>query len=633
MSDTINNGVRRGGISVETQHIFPIIKKWLYSDKDIFLREIVSNASDASIKLQRLHSLGQYTLPEGEKFKITVMLDKDESTITVTDNGIGMTLDEMQKYICSIALSGALDFIEKYEGGDKSGGIIGHFGLGFYSSFMVSDTVEVDTLSYQGGAAVHFTCSEGGEYEITNSDRTERGTSVIMHISESEKEYLDPTKLKSILNKYCSFMPVEIYFDDGENAECNHEHEEGECEVCKPRPINDTEPLWCRPSSDITEEQYNEFYHKIFADYEDPLFSIHINADYPLNFKGILYFPKLKNEAQSLEGQVKLYYNQVFVADNIKEVLPEYLLMLRGALDCPELPLNVSRSYLQDNAYVRKIGQHIVKKVADKLNALKNNDREAYEKIYDDIRVFIEYACLREKKFYDRVKDSLMLRLVGDAGKIGKTVTIDEYLENAKEKHEGKIYYTNDISQQSQNIALLQNEGIDVAVFDLIVDAQYLSTIEHYRSDIKFIRVDSGVSDIIKAEFPDDKEQVPESIVNLFRKISGMENMNVSAEALKNEEIPAIISVSEESRRMADMMRLYALGDGADNAFPLEYALTLNSSSSLYSKLCNKSENDDEKLEVFASYIYRLALLAQKKPSAEELQAFLADSYKLLGLI
>ncbi len=633
MSETMNDSVRRGGISVETQHIFPIIKKWLYSDKDIFLREIVSNASDASIKLQRLHSLGQYTLPEGEKFKISVNLDKDEGTITVTDNGIGMTSEELQKYICSIALSGALDFIEKYEGGDKSGGIIGHFGLGFYSSFMVSDTVEVDTLSYQGGDAVHFTCTESGEYEIGPSNRTDRGTSIIMHIAEAEKEYLDSTKLRSILHKYCAFMPIEIYFDDGEEHKCEHEQEDGKCEECEPHPINDTEPLWSRPASEITDEQYNEFYHKIFNDFDDPLFSIHINADYPLNFKGILYFPRIKNEAQSLEGEIKLYYNQVFVADNIKEVLPEYLLMLRGALDCPELPLNVSRSYLQDNAYVRKIGQHIVKKVADKLNALKNNDREAYEKIYDDIRVFIEYACLREQKFYDRVKDSLMLRLVGDNGKAGKAVTIDEYLESAKEKHEGKIYYTNDISQQSQNINLLMNEGINVAVFDLVVDSQYLSALEHYRSDIKFIRVDSGVSDIIKSEFPEDTEKIPDTLVDLFRRIAKNEKMSVATESLKNEDIPAILTVSEDSRRMADMMRLYALGENMEDSFPLEYSLTLNTSSPLYSKLCSMSSSGDDKLEIFVSYIYRLALLAQKKPSADELTAFLGDSYKLLGLI
>ena len=608
----------RGGISVETQHIFPIIKKWLYSDKDIFLREIVSNASDATIKLKRLNSLGEITLSEDDTLKITVTLDKDEGTITVTDNGIGMTADELQKYICSIALSGALDFIEKYEGGDSSNGIIGHFGLGFYSSFMVSDTVEVDTLSYTGGDAVHFACNEIGEYEITASDRKERGTSVIMHISDAEKEYLESSKLISILNKYCAFMPVEITFEDGENDAIK---------------INDTEPLWCKTSSEISDDEYNNFYHKLFSDYDEPLFSIHINADYPLNFKGILYFPRIKNEAQSLEGEVKLFYNQVFVADNIKEVLPEYLLMLRGALDCPELPLNVSRSYLQDNAYVKKIGQHIVKKVADKLNSLMNNDREKYEKVYDDIRVFIEYACLRERKFYDRVKDSLLLRLVGDNNTPAKSVTIDEYLAEATAKHEGKIYYTNDIGQQAQTISLFREEGVEVAIFDLVMDSQYLASLEHYRSDIKFIRVDAGVTDIIKEEFPSEAPELTDNVIEMFKKVSSEDNLTVNIEALKNEEVPAILSVSEESRRMQDMMKLYALGGDNVGAFPLEYTLTLNSSSSLCPKLISMINDNSPQCELFASYIYKLALISHRKLSADELNDFLANCYKILELI
>lgn len=618
MTNHNNEHVMRGGISVETQHIFPIIKKWLYSDKDIFLREIVSNASDATIKLKRLNSLGEITLSEDDTLKITVTLDKDEGTITVTDNGIGMTADELQKYICSIALSGALDFIEKYEGGDSSNGIIGHFGLGFYSSFMVSDTVEVDTLSYTGGDAVHFSCNEIGEYEITASDRKERGTSVIMHISDAEKEYLESSKLISILNKYCAFMPVEITFEDGENDAIK---------------INDTEPLWCKTSSEISDDEYNNFYHKLFSDFDEPLFSIHINADYPLNFKGILYFPRIKNEAQSLEGEVKLFYNQVFVADNIKEVLPEYLLMLRGALDCPELPLNVSRSYLQDNAYVKKIGQHIVKKVADKLNSLMNNDREKYEKVYDDIRVFIEYACLREKKFYDRVKDSLFLRLVGDNNTPAKSVTIDEYLAEATGKHEGKIYYTNDIGQQAQTISLFREEGVEVAVFDLVMDSQYLAALEHYRSDIKFIRVDAGVTDIIKEEFPSEAPELTDNVIEMFKKVSSEDNLTVNIEALKNEEVPAILSVSEESRRMQDMMKLYALGGDNVGAFPLEYTLTLNSSSSLCPKLISMINDNSPQCELFASYIYKLALISHRKLSADELNDFLANCYKILELI
>ena len=618
MTNFSNENVMRGGISVETQHIFPIIKKWLYSDKDIFLREIVSNASDATIKLKRLNSLGEITLSEDDTLKITVTLDKDEGTITVTDNGIGMTADELQKYICSIALSGALDFIEKYEGGDSSNGIIGHFGLGFYSSFMVSDTVEVDTLSYTGGDAVHFSCNEIGEYEITASDRKERGTSVIMHISDAEKEYLESSKLISILNKYCAFMPVEITFEDGENDAIK---------------INDTEPLWCKTSSEISDDEYNNFYHKLFSDFDEPLFSIHINADYPLNFKGILYFPRIKNEAQSLEGEVKLFYNQVFVADNIKEVLPEYLLMLRGALDCPELPLNVSRSYLQDNAYVKKIGQHIVKKVADKLNSLMNNDREKYEKVYDDIRVFIEYACLRERKFYDRVKDSLLLRLVGDNNTPAKSVTIDEYLAEATGKHEGKIYYTNDIGQQAQTISLFREEGVEVAVFDLVMDSQYLAALEHYRSDIKFIRVDAGVTDIIKEEFPSEEPELTDNVIEMFKKVSSEDNLTVNIEALKNEEVPAILSVSEESRRMQDMMKLYALGGDNVGAFPLEYTLTLNSSSSLCQKLISMINDNSPQCELFASYIYKLALISHRKLSADELNDFLANCYKILELI
>jgi molecular chaperone HtpG len=529
-----------------------------------------------------------------------------------------MSLDELQKYICSIALSGALDFIEKYEGGDTSNGIIGHFGLGFYSSFMVSNTVEVDTLSYAGGEAVHFTCNESGEYEISHSDRTERGTSVIMHIADAEKEYLETSKLLSILNKYCAFMPIEIYFEDGEN---------------EAQKINDTEPLWCKASSDISETEYNDFYHKLFADYEDPLFSIHINADYPLNFKGILYFPRIKNEAQSLEGEVKLFYNQVFVADNIKEVLPDYLLMLRGALDCPELPLNVSRSYLQDNAYVKKIGQHIVKKVADKLNSLMNSDREKYEKVYDDIRVFIEYACLRERKFYDRVKNSLLLRLVDDNNEPAKAVTIDEYLLAAKEKHEGKVYYTNDIGQQIQSISMLRNEGIDVAVFDLVVDAQYLAALEHYRSDVKFIRVDAGITDIMKEEFPEEKPSLSDNVIETFKKVSADETLTVTLESLKNENVPAILSVSEESRRMQDMMKLYALGGDNMGAFPLEYTLTLNHSSPLCQKLLSMINDSNTQSELFASYIFKLALLSHRKLSAAELNDFLADCYKILELI
>ncbi len=611
------NTSRKGGISVETQHIFPIIKKWLYSDKDIFLREIVSNASDAVTKLKRLASLGHTELEDGEEFRITVSIDRDARTITVSDNGIGMTEDELSRYICSIALSGALEFVEKYEDGDKSGGIIGHFGLGFYSSFMVSDRVELHTRSYTGADAVHWSCDEGGEYEISTSDKASRGTSVIMHISDDEDEYLDASRIKGILDKYCAFMPVPIYFESAD--------EENES-----KQINDTLPLWAKSPSEISDEEYNEFYHKLFMDAEDPLFHIHINADYPLNFKGILYFPRIRNEAQSLEGEVKLFYNHVFVADNIKEVLPDYLLMLRGALDCPELPLNVSRSYLQDNAYVKKISQYIVKKVADKLNSLALNDRDNYEKLYADIRVFLEYACLRERKFYDRAKDSLLLRLTD-----GSSVTFPEYLDSAKEAHEGVIYYATDTALQSQYISMMSKENIKVAIFDLMLDTQYMSAIEQYRGDVKFVRVDSGIAPAVKSDA--EKTEIPENIVTLFRTIAKDEKLTVSAETLKNEDVPALLSVSEESRRFENMMRMYA-APGADlPTFPLDYTLTLNTASHLYTKLIDLIGDTeaaaDSKAYTYASFIYQLARLSQKKLNADELSELLADGYKLLGMI
>lgn len=633
--DVKNSSSVKGGISVETQHIFPIIKKWLYSDKDIFMREIVSNASDAITKLRRLDSLGVAKIDEDD-WRITVTLDKTAGTITVEDNGIGMTREELEKYICSIALSGALDFVAKYENGDNSNGIIGHFGLGFYSSFMVSDTVEVNTRSYTGEGAVHWVCNEAGEYEITDGDRDERGTEVIMHVSEDEKEYLDASRLRTVLDRYCSFMPVPIYFVDTEadTCECEHEHEDGEeCEHChdnEPRPLNDIVPLWCKNPSEITPEQYNEFYHKLFLDANDPLFWIHINADYPLNFKGILFFPKLNSEYQNLEGQVKLYYNQVFVADNIKEVIPEYLLMLRGAIDCPELPLNVSRSYLQDNAYVKKVSAHIVKKVADKLCSLAGNEREKYEKVYPDIRIFIEYACLRDRKFFDRVKDSLLIRLTE-----GKPQTFAEYLEAAKEKHEGKIYYTSDTALQAQYISMLRAEGIEPAIYDLAIDTQFMASVEQYRGDVKFIRVDAGIDDALKTASADGEGKLEDDdpLTKLFRKVSGDEKLTVKAEAFKNDQIPAILTVSEESRRFGDMMKLYAApGEDAPD-FPVECTLSLNSASAAYSRLHELMNAEDANTDIYASYIYRLALLAQKKLSASELESFLSDSYRLLGMI
>ncbi len=613
----MSENIKKGGISVETNHIFPIIKKWLYSEKDIFLREIVSNATDAVTKLKRLISLGETADPE-TPFRIDVVLDREVGTLTVSDNGIGMTEEELEKYICNIALSGALDFIQKYENQDDASGtgIIGHFGLGFYSSFMVSDTVELVTKSYNGAPAVRWSCNDAGEYELETAERASCGTDVIMHINEGE-EYLELSKIREILEKYCDFMPVEIYLTDA-----NAEKKESE----KDEPINDTCPLWQRSSSECTDDEYKEFYHKVFGDLRDPLFWIHINADYPLNFKGILYFPRINNEYESIEGQVKLYYNQVFVADNIKEVIPEYLLMLKGVLDCPELPLNVSRSYLQTNSYVSKVSSHIVKKVADKLNSMLANDRERYEQVWDDVRTFIEYACLRDRKFYDRVKNSFLLKLTD-----GKFVTIPEYLEDAKETNENKIYYATDRSLQSQYIALLNDTGVKVSLMDHIIDTQFATMMEDLDSTVKYLRVDADVAGVLKS---DGEAKENEKLTELFKKVSGNDKLTVSFSTLKDESIPALLNVSEESRRMEEMMKLYARQmPGMDSDYPIEMTLVINTGSSLISKVESLLEIDNAKAEMIASYIYKLSLLSQKKLSPDEMKSFLADGFGVLSAL
>ena len=606
--------IKRGGISVDTEHIFPIIKKWLYSEKDIFLREIVSNATDAVTKYKRLQSLGEIPATD-ESYRITVELDKDARTISVSDNGIGMSAEELETYICNIALSGAFEFIRKYEGEGAANGIIGHFGLGFYSAFMVSDSVEIITKSFTDAPAVHWVCDGEGNWSTEPSDKSERGTTVIMHISEEESEYLDRARLYGMLRKYCAFMPVEIYFEETD------EDREGE-----QKPVNDTSPLWQANPSDCTDEQYAEFYNKVFSDFKQPLFHIHINADYPLNFKGILYFPRISSEYESVEGQVKLYYNQVFVADNIKEVIPDYLLMLRGVLDCPELPLNVSRSYLQNNSYVTKVGAHIVKKVADKLNSLCNLEREQYESIWNDIRIFVEYACMRDRKFYDRVKGSLLLTMTD-----GSHLTLDQYLENAKEKHEGVVYYTTDKALQAQYISMFSAEGISVAVLEKTLDTQFVSALENYRGDVKFKRIDSDVADALKG---DGEVTDQPALTELFKRVSGNEQLGVTFAPLKAQSVPAMLNVTEESSRMAEMMRMYAMSTGAaPMEYPLEYSLVINTTSTLYQKLLTLAEQDPDKAELLARQIYSLSLLAQRKLSAEELEQFLSGSFSLLELL
>ncbi|MBE6709358.1 MAG: molecular chaperone HtpG [Ruminococcaceae bacterium] len=612
-----NNTAKRGGISVEMEHIFPVIKKWLYSEKEIFLREIVSNACDACTKLGRLVSLGETSNVDTSKFRIDVILDKSAKTITVSDNGIGMTEEELQKYLCQIALSGALDFIDKYEGESEGAGagIIGHFGLGFYSSFMVSDTVEVITRSHDLSPAVKWVCGTDGDYEITAADPDDddtpaRGTTVIMHISGEGEEYLNEYKLREIIDKYCAFMPVEIYFIDADKEDSDEEE----------KSVNDTEPLWLKPSSECGDEEYADFYRKVFHDFKEPLFHIHLRADYPLNFKGILYFPRITNEYESLEGQVKLYYNQVFVADNIKEVIPEYLLMLKGVLDCPELPLNVSRSYLQNSGYVSKISAHITKKVADKLVSMFNTDREGYEKIWRDVKTFVEYASLRDQKFYDRVKSAILLEKCS-----GGFVTLDEYLETAKEKHEGKIYYANDKTAQASYISMFSDEGIETVLFDRLIDTNFITFVEHNNDALKFVRVDAEVAGSVN----DEDSSEPEGVADLFGEIVA-EGTKISFEKLRSESIPAVLNVSEESRRMEDMMRMYS--GGADMPkMPVDATLVINTSSSLIANLAGKIKTDPDTAKVLAKHIYSLCLLSQRKLTADELTEFLSDSYNVLG--
>ncbi|MBR5633544.1 MAG: molecular chaperone HtpG, partial [Clostridia bacterium] len=598
------NNTERGGISIELEHIFPIIKKWLYSEKEIFLREIVSNACDATTKLKRLVSLGEAKNINAEDAKIKVILNSGAKTITVTDEGIGMTEDELRRYICQIALSGAFDFIEKYESSEDTAaaGIIGHFGLGFYSSFMVSDTVDVITKSYTGAPAVKWTGSDDGSFDITTDFDDyddyigDYGTAIVMHINDEGKEFLNEQKLLEVLDKYCAFMPTPIFFENAE-AEVKEDAEVS--------PVNDTSPLWQKTPSDCTDEEYKEFYTKVFHDYKEPLFHIHLKADYPLNFKGILYFPKITNEFESLEGQVKLYYNQVFVADNIKEVIPDYLLMLKGVLDCPELPLNVSRSYLQNSGYVSKISAHITKKVADKLTGMFASDREAYEKSWRDLKTFVEFGCIRDKKFCDRVKGAVLFEKCS-----GGFATLEEYLESAKEKHENKVYYTTDKTAQSKYIAMLAAEGIEVVLLDKIIDTQYINTVEMSNAGVKFLRVDAEIADVLKGD--GDVSEIP-AVAEVFKKVAG-EKTEIKFDSFKDTSTPAILHVSEDNRRIEDMMKLYAMRGMDGMSFPMasKATLTVNVASPLIASLTEKCSSRPELAEKIAKQIYTLCVLSQR---------------------
>lgn len=602
--------MKKGGITVETEHIFPIIKRWLYSDKEIFLRELVSNASDAITKMKRLISLSKAT-DDGKGYKIEVKVNTEEKTLTVTDNGLGMSEEEIDRYINQIALSGALEFIQKYEKEGDDSGIIGHFGLGFYSAFMVADKVEIISKSFTDAPAVHWSCNELGEYEMKMGERAERGTDIILHVTDEEADFLKKETLAKILNKYCAFMPVEIYLSTGAEGE--------------DKPVNDTNPLWLKNPSECTAQEYNDFYKKLFDDWQDPLFYIHINADYPLNFKGILYFPKPSHEFSNMEGQVKLYYNQVFVADNIKEVIPEYLMTLRGVLDCPELPLNVSRSYLQNSGYVSKISAHIIKKVGDKINSLFNTEREKYEGIWDDIKPFVEYGCMRDKKFLDRVKGAVIYKTVED-----KYVTLSEYTEkNTKEA--GKVFYATDKTQQSRYVSLLKEEEIDVLLLDSIIDTQFITHLEQENAEVKFVRCDSDIATALKSEGETVENEI---LKELFKEAIGKEKTEVEFASLKSEKTPAMITLSEQDRRFADMMKLYSRGEG----FPMDNMgekLVVNVKNPLIDKIASMLADPDKRdtAKLLAKEVYMLALISQRSLNADELEAFVDNSVDIFTQI
>ncbi len=620
----------KGNISVDSENLFPIIKKWLYSDKDIFLRELVSNGCDAVTKLKKLASIGEAQIDENEKFKVTVSIFKDAKKLVISDNGIGMTAEEIDKYINQIAFSGASDFLSKYkEEDDKGSQIIGHFGLGFYSAFMVADSVEIDSLSYQDGAkAAKWTCDGSMEFDLTDGDRTERGTTITLNIAEDSEEFLEESTIRQILHKYCAFLPIEIYVEVPEDkhedhCDCghDHEHEHEDDTPSEPKPINNTTPLWMKKPSECTDEEYKEFYRNVFMDFNEPLFWIHLNVDYPFNLKGILYFPKINHEFAGQEGQIKLYNNQVFVADNVKEVIPEFLMLLKGVIDCPDLPLNVSRSFLQNDGYVKKISSHITKKVADKLTSIYNNERENYEKYWDYINIFIKYGCLRDEKFYEKVKDVIIYKDID-----GKYLTLDEYLDGKEEKD---VYYVSDPQTQSQYINMFKNQGLNAVVLPSMMDTHFISLVEMKQTGVKFKRIDSAINDISdNTEKDDSTKEQEEKLIEKFKNEIKDDTLKIEVQSLKDDSIPAVILLGEQSRRMQEMYKAYGQQmAGMADMFHDEFTLVLNSNNSLIKKI---DTLNDEDANLVIDHVYDLAKISHSPLPAEQMTKFIERSNKLL---
>ncbi len=617
---------QQGNISIHAQNIMPIIKRWLYSDKDIFIRELVSNGCDAITKQKML------TPGTDEEYRVTVTVDEKAGEIRFSDNGIGMTAEEVEKYINQVAFSGAEEFLKNYEG-DEKGGIIGHFGLGFYSAFMVADCVTIESLSgTEGAAPVRWVSEDGMSFTMTEGSRTARGTDIILHISEEEKEFAGEYRVRQVLNRYCSFMNTPVYLAVVKEETPADEPAEGEeapvIEVKEPECINPTAPLWLKAPKDCTEEEYKQFYRDVFHTYEDPLFYVHLNVDYPFNLKGILYFPKLTNDFGTREGEIKLFSGQVFVAENIKEVIPEFLMLLKGVIDCPDLPLNVSRSFLQNDGYVKKLSAYITRKVADKLTGLFNTEREKYEIYWEDIHPFVKYGCMRDSKFFEQVKDTLLFKTTG-----GAHVTLSEYLSKNEGRLEGKkVIYTSDPTRQSASIAQYEAEGVDVVVMDALIDLNFVSFMEYSAGveGLSFARVDADAATFTKDVTEEEKQQNQadeKKLADLFTAATGNDELTVQLTVLKDASMPAMLVQDEQGRRFSEMGKIY----GQDFKLPERYTLVLNAGNAVVRSLI--AREDGEQRDLLAAQLYDLARMSTRPLEKEEITAFLSRSNKLLEML
>ncbi|RGF89663.1 molecular chaperone HtpG [Ruminococcus sp. AM57-5] len=680
--------VKKGTLSIDSENIFPIIKKWVYSDHDIFVRELVSNGCDAITKLKKLDMMGEYELPEGYKPKIEVIVNPEEKTMKFIDNGLGMTAEEVEEYITQIAFSGATQFLEKYKDKTTEDEMIGHFGLGFYSAFMVADEVQIDTLSYKEGAKpVHWASEGGTEYEMQEGNKTTVGTEITLYLNEDSLEFANEYRAREVLERYCSFMPTEIFLskanaepeydtideDDVLDTDTVVEHiteepkegEEGEPKkkakiVRRPVSISDTHPLWTKNPSECTKDDYIDFYRKVFMDYKEPLFWIHLNMDYPFNLKGILYFPKINTEYDSIEGKIKLYNNQVFIADNIKEVIPEFLMVLKGVIDCPDLPLNVSRSALQNDGFVNKVADYISKKVADKLNGMFKTDRENYEKYWDDISPFIKFGCLKDKKFGEKMKNSMLYKnldhkymtledIIKEAkGEESDVAKAEETKEeetktdaeeskdaDAKEEEKTRIFYVTDEVQQSQYINMFKAQGQDAIILTHNIDSAFITYLEQKHQEVQFLRIDADVHDSLKDEVAEDEKEefqkTTDSLVEIFRKELGNEKLDVKVEKLKDENVASMAVLSEENRRMQEMMKMYGMGGMDASMFGSQATLVLNANHPLVQFLV--ANKDSKNVSIICKQLYDLAMLAHKPLSPEEMTAFVKRSNDIMMLL